>query len=389
MKHLRIFLFLLGLVSLATPLAHANRNIFYEAAIRAASMPKVRSFPITRHPHYMGGYKITNLSGIYSKTPLARSIFRAHPKNYDSSFSGTIFKTMHNGKEEKFAAIASHTLHIISNDGLIDPAIPHSLGKHISAEIFDEKGDSIPIKFKVVQVGATPMSDVTLLKILPEYEDLVNALELNLQDLPEEAPFSVQGFTQKPFQFMNRLENLHITRVSPLSLRAPIPGEENEIIGLCGGVAVNEEGKIIGIFIGYVDMLEPNPLIGYIAPAKFLQTLVNAYYHEPEGTFPLELHGQKIIDLKPEEFISFITLRDEQLNILKAESGSFKFSHRKANELLNTYPSTRYIELEIGKMVWNENNPEYLDMFQRYRRVVYDLQESQVLRDIILRDLEK
>ena len=376
--------FLLGLLLCSTLPARASRNLFLEAAKRASSMPKVHSFPIVRPSNHLGGYKITNLSGIHSKTPLARSVFRAHPKDYDSSFSGTIFKAMHDGEEQTFAAIATHTLHIANNDGLTDYATPHSLGKHIQAEIFDEEGNSIPIELEVIQVGATPISDVSLLRILPKYEDQVKALKLNPQGLTENIPFSVQGFTQKPFQFMNRLENLRVMRVSPLSLRALIPGSEDEIIGLCGGVAVNEEGEAVGIFIGYVDALDLDALVGYIAPAEFLQTLINAYYQEPGGTFPLELRGQKIIDLKPEEFISFITLRDEQRNILKAESGSFKFSHRKVNELLDTYPTTRYIELEIGKMVWGRNNPEYLDMFQEYRDVVYDLQEQRIVRDTVL-----
>ena len=182
---------------------------------------------------------------------------------------------------------------------------------------------------------------------------------------------------------MNRLEDLHIVQSSPLSLRVPIPGEEYDINGMCGGAAVDAKGKFRGLFIGYVDLLDPNPKIGYIAPARFLQTLINAYYQEPEGTFPLELNEQKIIDLEPEEFISYITLRDEQRNILIAVNGSFKFSHRRINELLDTYPTTRYMELEIGKTVWARNNPEYLDLFFEHRNVEYDFLEQRIVRDNI------
>ena len=301
-----------------------------------------------------------------------RSIFRARPKDpgaLNESFSGTFFKTTYQGKEEVFGVIASHAL----TEGGAD----FSLQRFFLADVYID-GSFVEVPMEVVQLGAPGMADVSLVKIPEEIIPFIDPYPLMSEPLESNEPFVSFGFVGDE---LKQVENRYVlNHRSSYSMRTMMPTEPGSYVGGCGGplegVDANGELVLAGIHTG------SSGKVGYATSARFLNMLVDAYYHQGEGYFPLEINGQHIMDLRVDEYVSDIAFLDRKGKVLATHQIAEKFSYTAVNQVLQEHP-VRAIELTIARVSWQERNPNLLQLYTKVRRVSYDLRSGELteLRD--------
>ena len=303
------------------------------------------------------------------KADLAKSVFRAYPKGTTDVYpmSGFVFKTTYQGKEEIFGAMAQHALPLSIGGG-------GEIGKSFTARVI-QNGQVADIPAEVVQTSASSTTDIALVKFRPEDEESLAPLTLAEQEPALNEPLTLMGFARGVLTLMTDSplqENLLF------SLRFPMAGNSWEWPGLCGSPVLNEAGEVVGTMTGATQKKDPLPLhyTGFASRNLYLRSLVAAYHGEAEkALFPLMLGGEKIVDLRPDEFVSKIILNDKNYKTIFQKVILRKFPYSAVMEHL---PGTRYIELFIPNVWWSgQALTEGSSWEGRY--VVYDLKEKKII----------
>lgn len=285
-----------------------------------------------------------------------------------SSFTGTLFHTKYQGQPELYGVIATHAL--------ADNGVNLVLGRKFIADVY-ANGQWKQIPAEVVQLSAPSMLDVALVKFSPEDSQLLSGFSLATQAVKVGDRIQTLGL---PRQATVYIPSRTVTEIAPLSLRAPIYGPREDRLGLCGGAVANEQDELVGIYTGS----RPNGLkstTGYATDARFLTKLVEAYHNDGQAFLPLELDGQKITDLRIDEYVYAVDFLDETLDVLGELSFYGKFSHNQVNNVLQKNPNIRYVELATAYVSWSKNNPNEIKFFTLARRLRYDLQAQRIVAE--------
>ena len=298
-----------------------------------------------------------------TKVNVVKSIFRAYPlRDTDShALSGFIFKTTYQGKEEIFGAIAQH-------------AMPGAIGGGDVGQLFTARvmknNHTVDIPAEVVQMSAPSMPDMALVKFRPEDEKMLTPLTLAEQDPTPGEPLSLVGFGAEQLTFIT---NSPLLKKSLISLRFPMEGARWS--GLCGSPVLNSAGEVVGMMTG-TRFKNPDYHTGYATRNVYLHALVAAYHGDVEkASFPLILDGEKIVDLRPDEFVSRIILYDENHNTIFHRLVEYKFPYANIVEYL---PTARYMELYIPT-VWWSGQALIQGSSVEGRYVKYDLKEKKII----------
>ena len=273
-------------------------------------------------------------------TKFLRSTFRAQRNGVlTGGVSGTVFKTVYNGQEEIYGVVPAHALASKSSE--------KSLSNTFTASV--QIGDEIvSIPATVVQVSAPSMLDLALVKFRPEDERLFEPLAIAQTPLEVGENLQSQGFA------LNRalyISERRLISQSPFTLRATIPGKQKTRIGLCGGAVLNDQNELVGIHLGSMAWTQTD--LGYATPAKFLTNLVEAYHRGGEGFFPLEMDGEKLLDLRVDEYISdVVLLNDSGLKMFHLMFKN-KFSYTSMQSRIIT-ESPRYIDITVRRVHWGD-----------------------------------
>lgn len=272
-----------------------------------------------------------------SRGPFVRSTFivRAPAGN---TLSGTVFKIQYQGQEEIYGVIASHAIATKRTDVC-------DVNQTFRAEVYTEAGVAL-IPAQVVQVGAYGMLDISLVKFLAEDEALFEPLEISPETPALSENIRTQGFVRGRAYYQGKR---HVASLSALTLRSFMPDQQTNRLGLCGGAWINEKGQLVGIHTG--SSMGWNQDVGYATRAEFLAVLVEAYHNGGNAFYPLKLNGHEIIRLRPDEYISDVTLLDGDGAQISRYVFSHKFSFEDMEDALARF-SPRYIELTVRRVRW-------------------------------------
>jgi len=299
-----------------------------------------------------------------AKADIAKSAFRAYPLGETDAhaLSGFVFKTTYQGKEEIFGVIAQHAMKLAAGNG-------GDVEKYFTARVM-QNDQVVDIPAEVVQMSSPTLSDVALVKFRPEDEPLLTPLTLAEEEPAQNEPLTLIGFGVEKLTF---LTDTPLLKNSLISLRFPMIGEGWS--GLCGGPVLNEAGNVVGTMTG-IRQNDLNSFTGYATRNLYLRSLVSAYHNDVENaSFPLILGGEKIIDLKSDEYIPRVIVRDEnhQNLLYKVIKDKFPYSSIEA-----AIPGARYIDLYISK-VWWSGYALVEGAFFEGRHVQYDLKEKKII----------
>ena len=281
----------------------------------------------------------------WNKERIARSTFIALTQD-EFELSGTVFKTTYDGKEEVFGVIASHAIASFKWNF-------SGVRRHFTAQVF-VNGKPKEIKAEIVQVGAMEMLDISLVKFQPEDEKLFEPLVISpTQAVPEEW-IETLGFMRGEEV---SLPERPVVAISPISLRSYIQGTQSERLGLCGSAILNQRQELVGVHTGSTwGALQD---LGYATHAKYLNALVDAYHNGGEIFYPVEINGHIIAHLRPDEYISEVTILDEQGRKIVGHRFTNKFSFSYMKVLLEQY-APRYMDIKIRRSVWSRYYKEIL-----------------------------
>ena len=305
-----------------------------------------------------------------TKLSLAQSTFRAYPLGQTDAhaMSGFVFKTTYQGKEEIFGAIAQHAMPTWNGHG--------KLGQTFTARVLNN-GKETDIPAKVVQLSAPSMPDIALVKFRPQDENLLTPLTLAKQEPAQNELLHVIGFGTEQ---LTLITDSPFLKKSLFNLRFSMTGDPYVWPGLCGSPVLNEAGEVVGTMTGADRRAAaPSYYTGYATRNSYLRALVAAFHGDVEkASFPLMLGDEKIIDLRTDEFVSLIILRDENSKTIFKKAIQSKFP---LSTITKPLPNARYIELYIEKAWWSGYGLVEGGDILSARYIVYDLQEKQIITD--------
>lgn len=303
---------------------------------------------------------------------MLRCIFQSRETTTQETnlFSGAVFQTVYNGRREVYGVVASHALE----------SGQFVLGKTFTADIYEGEGRFRSVPVQVVQVSAPSMLDVSLVKFRPEDEILFRPLTIS------PAPF-LEGNTAVSFGFADRklveIDERTFRSATPLCRRTTMPYPRADRMGLCGSALVNEQGELIGIHTGstYGKTSEQDD-VGHATNASLLNVLVEAYHNDGQATFPLILNQQKVLDMRVDEYISYIRLYDENGKQLWQRGFESKFAYDNVNTKIAEL-APRVVELTVRRVHWDPAHPDNLveirNSRDKTRRTYqYDFQEGKL-----------
>ena len=329
-------------------------SVVYMTALRTSLYTQARWAGITSREQ---------LTQEVARADFVRSIFRVYPEGDlgAHALSGFIFKTTYQGKEEIFGVVAQHAMPLTFGGG--------QLGESFTALVM-QNDHTVNIPAEIVQMSAPSMPDMALVKFRPEDENLLTPLTLAEQDPTPGELLSLIGFGREELTFIT---DSPLLEKSLVSLRFPMAGDGWS--GLCGSPLINSAGQVVGMMTG-TKLKNPNYHTGHATRNVYLHALVAAYHGDVEkASFPLILDGEKIVDLRPDEFVSRIILYDENHNTIFHRLVKDKFPYANIVEYL---PTARYMELYIPT-VWWSGQALIQGSSVEGRYVKYDLKEKKII----------
>ena len=274
-----------------------------------------------------------------------QATFRALPTAQmpSNSYTGTVFKTTHNGKTEVFGVVPTHTLRDLAD-------APGMLDKHFS--VLPATVSDLPaiIAARVVAFSPTAMDDLALVKFNSQDEKLFDPLPLEEVTLPLPAQGYAQGYAcnllaKQTFSILKK--NSRGTLISLLP--ATTFGAR---AGFCGSPVFSEDFKWVGIHVG--STYDTNR--GYVVPLAVIQNLVQAYFQASARPQVLTLGGQAIAKLAINEFVARVELLDAQQQMVWTQETKTKFSLKNAEEYLaNHAGQVSFVRVTLGNTHWKQD----------------------------------
>lgn len=407
MKHTPLCILLAGLL-VAGPSAYAQKKVNYQSLIKSIVASPARTAQLT------SGLTDRQLSTLLTKmeqqnAALERqiatqqelqqnvlsqsraSVFRVIPPNNQTqhSLSGSLFKTTYQGQEEIYGAVPMHIL----RDQDFEPGM---LSYKFTAAVQTPQGTQA-IPAWVVQLSSSVTGDVALVKFRKEDEPLLTALPLSTQanTFPQQVysvGYARSILTEQAFQLVGTTSSGILTAQIPAAYK----GERS---GYCGSPILNEQAQLAGVHIGSEYLSEQNSVdelrnafrlhhpevekgdVGYVAPASFLQEMVNAYHKSSSKPITVRLGGYEITHLAVNEYVSEIELLDKDQNQLWHKHMDYKVSYSAAEAALRFQPKAVYVRVHIGKSHWVKNKKGwYVEDTPNVSSVLYPLPPA-VLRN--------
>ena len=311
---------------------------------------------------------------IYHATAVNQGVFCAHAALGKDAFSGGVFQVTHQGKKEIFGFIAAHSLADVPSSLSERLENQYYLSRSFALEMQDKEGRRHTVMAEVVGLSSPKMLDIALVKFRPEDEKLFKPFLLRQEPLRDAEKLEFRGFSDKGAALFPR----KLLAQTPISLRTDMIWPRMERVGFCGGVLLDGQEQLVGVHTGSTHGLFQGKDIGYATHAKFLRVLVDAYHRPGKATFPLELGGQKTIDLAPDEYVTAIDFFDRKGEKVGVYWLDFKFSYSEVEEIIKMR-NPRYLRFTIGRLEWSAAEPEYVEETASKRKVVYDLKRKRVI----------
>ncbi|MCQ2410509.1 MAG: hypothetical protein MJ053_03140 [Elusimicrobiaceae bacterium] len=321
------------------------------------------------------------------------SIFQAIAPGIDAEkanvFSGTVFT----GKDgNMYGVIPAHSL----AHSEVDRALP----RHFNIRIYRD-GYQLDIPAHVAVAGAASMLDLALVEIPQEATSLFKPVEIDRRLIQRGDEFATYGFVNGQLVYM---PTRRVSSQTAVAIRTNMPLPRDHRAGLCGALVRDEAtGNMVGVHIGsrpihtdsravfgreglYINrrrLSSEDNDIGYVAPVFEADLLVDAYHNNGEAYFPFQLNGHTLLDLRLDEYISYVKLLDENGKQLWQRGFEFKFGYIAVEEQINAL-SPRYIEFTVRRAQWDAQNPEfYREMRNKYDKTRmtyrYDFQEGKIV----------
>ena len=300
--------------------------------------------------------------------------FRASEKDepFASVFSGTVFKTKYHGKEEIFGVVAAHT---------IAPDVAHSsqaLHKNFVV-VMHINGVRKRFPVEVVQVSAPSMLDMALIKFRPEDEALLTPLTVQ-RNVQKGEPLYSHGFASGEEMEVPR----EVVEETYLSFRTTIPVPRSKRPGFCGSPVLNARHELVGIHTGSIyEKAGESCDIGFAMSAKFLDVLVKAYHNDGQALFPLVVDGHVLANMNVDEYVSVVTIYDDNMRQLWQQGFDYKFSQSKVEQAIRSIPQARYVLTTTRRAYWEEDGKILTENRSRSdktkKRYKYDLWEKQIV----------
>lgn len=305
------------------------------------------------------------------------------------SLSGTIFKTRYNGQEEVYGLVP---MHVLRGEDLVAGMISYKF----TAGVQTPQGIKM-IPAWVVQLSSSKTADVALVKFRKEDEALLSPVELSLQ----EPQFPQQVFSQGFARGILAQQSFQLTgKTSAGILTAQIPAAyQGDRAGLCGSPVVDEHTRLTGIHVGseYVAnapqedaLLSAFRLnrpsagegdIGFVAPASFIQGLVQAYHDPHAKPQEVRLFGREVTRLAVNEYISRIEVLDEQENVVWFKETDYKTSFSALETVLRLLPGAVYVRLYVGRSHWQKKDHQwYVENTDDISSLLYTLPKAALSR---------
>lgn len=291
------------------------------------------------------------------------------PDNPGTRFSGTVFSVEYNGEKEIYGVVASHIL--AANDGT-----GYNVKKTFSA-VFDNKGEPLSIPAEIITVSAPSHLDLSLVKFPAEYEKVLNPYSIG--KIESEKSVQTCGFNHGGAVHMT---SCAIQNNRPYSIHINIPLPREERPGLCGSAVLNAEQELVGIIVGSTLAPWAEQDRTFVAPAAFLNQLVEAYHNNGQSSVSFLLQGTHSIRLNVNEYVTRVVLLDNARQPLYRYNVKERFSRTEMNEALKSFPQTRYLEVVTQTISWSEDGSTLLKKKDRNFPPVaytYDLQSNQII----------
>ena len=283
--------------------------------------------------------------------PLLTSTFQARVtdtgKDLANCFSGTVFQVEYEGKKEIYGVVAAHTIGVWEKS--------RSLQKRFVADVYNGK-EFVSIPAEIVQLGAPGFLDMALVKFRPEDEKLFTPLVISEKTPTWADVLQTQGFSfHKPVYIEHRI----FMGSTPFSIRTNMPWPREDRPGLCGGAIINRSNHLVGIHTGSFYATYEMDDIGYATPAHFLNNLVDAYHHGGVSKIALEYEGQKMLELNVDEFITSVSLLNENKKPKTQLKFPSKFSYQKFKESMEIlHPA--YIKFTVNGVFWEKAAEKFI-----------------------------
>lgn len=300
--------------------------------------------------------------------------FRASENDdpFSNVFSGSVFKTEYNGKEEIFGVVAAHT---------IAPDVSHSsdaLHKNFVV-VMHINGERKRFPVEIVQVSAPSMLDMALVKFRPQDEAFLTPLTVQ-PNVQKGEPLYSHGFASGSETEVPR----EVLAESYLSFRTTIPVPRDKRPGFCGSPVLNSRHELVGIHTGSVyEKAGESCDIGFAMSAKFLNVLVEAYHNNGQAAFPLVVEGRTLANMNVDEYVSVVTFYDENMRQLWQQGFDYKFSQSKVAQAIRGIPQARYVITTTRRAYWEDDGKILMENRSRSdktkKRYKYDLWENKIV----------
>ena len=338
--------------------AKAGKQFFRAAARRtvqtgAEPVPNLKELrraariPSARTTRLLGQNIQKKLSA--ARPPWQGRIFKISvPNEPNIVYSGTVFKTQYNGKEEIYGVIATHAVSLDAEDITC-------VTRRFTATFFRADGSLAQIPAESVAFSPIGMLDIALVKFPKEAEPFLRPYPLGQPG--EETVFHSQGYNDKELLV---IPDRKLLKILPYSIRTAMPIlETSRRRGLCGSPLLNSREELVGIHTGTafdVCHLNNASLCSYATPSRYLNFLVEAYHNGGKAKVPFYLDENRFVSLNVDEYLAGYKLLDARGRTLYTEESGTRPSRKELKTALQQYPQATFLLLTTHRLAWNRDN---------------------------------
>lgn len=381
MKKIFLIMNLLICLAIGLPLRAQTTDIFTHGLPMLKGASEMVQIPIPLERAIDGIIARTLLESGQGK--FQNSVFYARHKSSNLIWSGTVFAVKEGMQREIYGVIPAHALAIFPSDFIKEAAAESLLRRDFQVNMFDRQGFPRVLPGKVVWLSSPYTWDLALVKFEVSDEALFTPFELS-SHLPSVGDKVQQlGFSDS---FSIYIPDQKIIGTAPYAFRTALPAGSEQHVGLGGSPVFttktdekNEEThQLVGVYIEGERGETPAYDIGYFAPNRLLNQLVEDYRSGGKMQIPVLCQGRELFSLAPNEHIQEVNLFDS--NGIKIKHQKFKpaFSSQKMEMLLDAFKPEE-AEFLIKRFQWHNPDSQYADFSKRNRKVRYNFRQGYVV----------